>query len=313
MFSSELWQKPKGGFSTELTTKGIIAWGANGNTVNATSFNTRNLISNTGVVAADASGVGTTRWASAGATYSDDKGIFFGGLPPASGGQDVTNLVSNSGVVASDTTMVGNSNYGAGGSRFGGTKAIFAFGYDDDISAATNTSRIVNDNGVVGSEVSGVGTARYQMTGGVNYGGDKAVVWGGLETTNWQTLAVSNLISNTGVVSSDTAAVGTGRTAFGSATYGEDKGIFGFGQLASGDNSGLTNLVSNTGAVASNTAAVGTARRGPGACGYGSDKGIFSFGSPAVTNLVSNSGVVASDVTQVGNAYWYRSGLGYSN
>ena len=309
MFSSELWQKPAAA-AAELTTKGIIAWGANGNTGNATKFRVSNLISTSGVVAADITGVGTVRQASIGATYSDDKGIFFGGITAYA----VTNLVSNSGVVASDTTMVGDSSYGASGARFGGTKAIFAFGYDqNDAETSTNTSRIVDDNGVVGSQVSGVGTARYQGTGGVPYGGDKAVLWGGIDTATWTYQAISNLVSNTGVVSSDTAASGSGRTVFASATYGEDKGIFGFGRVSGGDNTGLTNLVSNTGAVASDTAAVGTARRGPGACGYGSDKGIFSFGDTAVTNLVSNSGVVASDVTQVGNAYWYRSGLGFAN
>jgi len=116
--------------------------------------------------------------------------------------------------------------------------------------------------------------------------------------------AVSNLVSNVGVVATDVTGVGTARYGLAATQYGGDKGIFGFGRNGTYD--GMTNLVSNAGVVATDVSAVGTARRVPGACSYGDDKGIFGYGytgSPtAVTNLVSNSGVVASDVTGVGTA-----------
>ena len=41
---------------------------------------------------------------------------------------------------------------------------------------------------------------------------------------------LSNLVSSSGVVASDTSAVGTGRNGAAGAGYGEDKAIFGFGQ-----------------------------------------------------------------------------------
>ena len=121
--------------------------------------------------------------------------------------------------------------------------------------------------------------------------------------------SLSNLVSSSGVVASDTAGVGTARLAVAGAGYGGDKAIFGFGKER--DDSadyGVTNLVSNSGVVASDTSAVGTSRYGTAAAGYGADKAIFAYGYDlsaayvSMSNLVSNSGVVASDVTGVGTA-----------
>jgi len=122
---------------------------------------------------------------------------------------------------------------------------------------------------------------------------------------------MTNLVSNTGVVSSDVSGVGSGRRNLAACEYGEDKGIFGYGYdgppAGSGGVTGVTNLVSNVGVVSSDVSAVGSACRQLTACSYGGDKGIFGFGnrpsSPSsVTNLVSNTGVVSTDVTGVGTA-----------
>ena len=134
--------------------------------------------------------------------------------------------------------------------------------------------------------------------------------------------AITNLVSNTGVVATDTTGVGTARTGLAAAGYGTDKAIFGYGQLTGSPNpntyTAATNLVSNTGVVATDTTGVGTARSVLSAAGYGSDKAIFGYGTTgfntflSLTNLVSNTGVVATDTTGVGTA---RSGLaaaGYS-
>ena len=74
--------------------------------------------------------------------------------------------------------------------------------------------------------------------------------------------AITNLVSNTGVVATDTTGVGTARQRLAAAGYGTDKAIFGYGS-SDGGSSGLsvTNLVSNTGVVATNTTGVGTTRR----------------------------------------------------
>jgi hypothetical protein len=101
------------------------------------------------------------------------------------------------------------------------------------------------------------------------YGTDKVIF--GYGDTGSPT-AITNLVSNSGVVASDTTGVGTTRLALAAAMYGDDKAIFGYGEntdLASGAGFSMTNLVSNTGVVAGNTTGVGTGRRRLAAASYG--------------------------------------------
>jgi hypothetical protein len=78
--------------------------------------------------------------------------------------------------------------------------------------------------------------------------------------------AVTNLVSNTGVVAIDTTGVGTARFGLAGSGYGSDKAIFGYG--SAGTLTAITNLVSNTGVVATDTTGVGTARQYLAAAGY---------------------------------------------
>jgi hypothetical protein len=121
---------------------------------------------------------------------------------------------------------------------------------------------------------------------------------------------MTNKVSNTGVVATDTTGVGTPRNQLAAAGYGTDKAIFGYGFHLPGYGQSMTNLVSNTGVVATDTTGVGTGRTGIAASGYGLDKAIFGYGNNSyptntnlsITNLVSNTGIVASDTTGVGTA-----------
>ncbi len=128
--------------------------------------------------------------------------------------------------------------------------------------------------------------------------------------------SLSNLVSSSGVVASDTAEVAgvTKRDSCAAATYGSDKGITGYG--TTGSVTGVTNLISNAGVIATDVAVVGTARQTPGCAAYGSDKAIFAYGyssgSLSMSNLVSNTGVVGADVSGVGTARLGPSGVGYS-
>ena len=78
--------------------------------------------------------------------------------------------------------------------------------------------------------------------------------------------SMTNLVSNTGVVSADTTGVGTARGYLAAAGYGIDKAIFGYG--SNGLSVSMTNLVSNTGVVSTDTTGVGTARHSLAAVGY---------------------------------------------
>ena len=74
------------------------------------------------------------------------------------------------------------------------------------------------------------------------------------------------MVSNTGVVATNTTGVGTARYWLAAAVYGSDKAIFGYGYTTGVVS--MTNLVSNTGVVATDTTGVGTARESLAAAGY---------------------------------------------
>ena len=81
-------------------------------------------------------------------------------------------------------------------------------------------------------------------------------------------LSMTNLVSNTGVVSTDVSGVGTARYGLPGCEYGGDKGIFAYGSVEGGAVSSLSNLVSNSGVVATDVTGVGTTRYAPGACSF---------------------------------------------
>jgi hypothetical protein len=231
--------------------------------------NMTNLVSNTGVVATDTPGVGTARQNLAAAGYGGDKAIFgFGFIPPAINA--ITNLVSNTGVVATDTPGAPGvtARYFLAAAGYGGDKAIFGYGLTG--VPQTNITNLVSNTGVVASDTPGVGTVRSGLAA-ASYGGDKAIFgYGSFSAPAVTPVSMTNLVSNTGVVATDTPGVGSARQVLAAAGYGGDKAIFGFGTIPSPTPvvQNITNLVSNTGVVASNTPGVGTARFGAAAAGY---------------------------------------------
>ena len=245
-----------------------------------------NLVSNTGVVAADVSGLGTARQQPGACEYDGDKGIF--GFGQTASKVSITNLVSNVGVVAADqAATTGTARNAPGALEFGGDKGIFAFGS----ASVTAVSNLVSNAGVVASDVTGVGTAR-RAVGACEYGDDKGIMAFGDTGSDTN---ISNLISNVGVVATDQAATtGLAREYVSACGYDYDKGIFSFG-----GGGGATNLISNAGVVATDVTQVGTAKHGASSCEYGGSKGIFGLGSAGGTNLVSNAGVVATDTSYV--------------
>jgi hypothetical protein len=288
---------------TTNTSKAIFGYGNNGTVV----VSMTNLVSNTGVVATDTTGVGTARQNLAAAGYGGDKAIFGYGLTSVA--VSMINLVSNTGVVANDTTGIGTAKYQLAATGYGADKAIFGYGYNGSI--ALSNVNLVSNIGIVANNVTGVGTAR-RLLAAAGYGGDKAIFGYGFTSVG---VSITNLVSNTGVVVTDTTGVGTARYRLSATGYGGDKSIFGYGFNGS-SNVSMTNLVSNTGVVATDTTGVGTARRDLAAAGYGGDKAIFGYGFTSdvvsMTNLVSNTGVVATDTTGVGTARDQLAAAGYS-
>jgi len=284
-----------------------------------TSYSITNLVSNTGVVGNNVTGVGTGRYSLAAASYGTDKAIF--GYGAGIGYQSMTNLVSNTGVVGNDVTGVGTVRDGLAAAGYGSDKAIFGYGQNN--SSKLSMTNLVSNTGVVAADTSGVGTPRNGVAA-AGYGTDKAIFGYGLHT-NASSLSMTNLVSNTGVVGNDVTGVGTARHELAATGYGSSgQVIFGYGRgTGNGPSGSMTNLVSNTGVVATNTTGVGTTRAGLGAARFGTDKAIFGYGSPdiqndvnlpnIVTNIVSNTGVVASDTTTVGNNRWRLAAASYSS
>ena len=203
------------------TQKALFGFGetSSGNT------NITNLVSSSGVVASDTTGVGTARSRLAASGYGGDKAIFgFGEISGGVGETNITNLVSNAGVVATDTTGVGTARYGLAASVYGEDKALFGFGegvqfYSNEI---TNVTNLVSNLGVVASDITGVGTARTDAAA-AGYGGDKAIFGFGeakggvyyIQSYN----NFTNLVSNTGVIASHTYGVGAARSSLAAASY----------------------------------------------------------------------------------------------
>ena len=246
------------------TDKAIFGYGtASG--VGAVSIT--NLVSNTGVVGNDVTGVGTDRDQLAAATYGTDKAIFGYGFSGAY--TAVTNLVSNTGVVATDTAGVGQARLGLAGAGYGSSGQAL-FGYGQASTGIVATTNLVSNTGVVANNTTGVGTVRTSLAA-AGYGGDKALFGYGYNTPGDPNgLSMTNLVSNTGVVATDTTGVGTARMLLAASGYGSDKAIFGYGMTTTTTSSAvsMTNLVSNTGIVAIDTTGVGTARSRLAAAGY---------------------------------------------
>ena len=269
--------------------------------VGGTGKNIKNLVGSNGVIASDATGVGTARGALAATSYGGDKGIFAYG----SGYTSVSNLLNNSGVISADVTGVGTARDLLAAAPFGGDKGVFYGGSDGQQSF--NHRNLVSNSGVIASNATGAGTARYVLAG-CGFGGDQGIFGFGDQHK-------TNKVSNTGVVSADITGTGTNRTALTATSYNDGQlGIFLFGNSTLS----ITNLVNSSGVIAADTSGVSgvTGRRMPSATNYGGDKAITAFGTTGsvtnLSNLISNTGVVSADTTGVGTAREQVSASSYS-
>jgi hypothetical protein len=97
--------------------KAIFGYGTTSSLGDGAGVSMTNLVSNTGVVGNDVTGVGTVRWGLAAAGYGSDKAIF--GYGTTGTNTAITNLVSNTGVVATDTVGVGTARNSLAAAAYG--------------------------------------------------------------------------------------------------------------------------------------------------------------------------------------------------
>ena len=255
--------KTGGGGASYGGDKGILGFGEGASDWTAKT----NLVNTSGVVSADATTVsGASGRYTTACSYGLDKAMFLYGYGwDGSANVDFPkkNLVSNIGIVSADATVAGTARRYPAATRYGGSdggKAIVAYGAPG--GSNTNISNLIDSNGGVGSDVSGVGTSRANLSASP-YGGDKAIFAYGYVSSN---VSMSNKVSNEGVVASDVSGVGTARRDSYGAPYGGDKGLFAYGQDSSKLN--VKNLINNSGVIQADVTGVGTARSGPMAAGY---------------------------------------------
>jgi len=254
--------------------KGIFAFGDTTGSINNTQA--YNYVSNTGVVSSDSSATGpVARSYAQGAIYGSDKGVIFGGFPGGNpSGSSQTNFITNTGVVGASSLYptAGTKGFGFGLSYGGNNdKGMVGLGSSGPQGFPLGSSggyNLISNTGVIAAPVAiAPGTTLRTNAVGAAYGGDKGIVAFGSQPVTPFLTNVSNLVSNTGVIATDTPGVGTARNGLAASLYGNNKAIFGFGYNPSGSTS-ISNLVSNTGVIATDTPGVGTARAGVGGVGY---------------------------------------------
>lgn len=321
----DFWGKSSGSPSTD---KGLFAFGTQG-PINL-PFYTQivNYISNLGFVSTDQTVPATKKGSSTSITYGGDKGIIKYGITNFATPGPVyrtvylnrQNLVSNTGVFATETQGTDTARIGSFGCSYG--VGLGSFVYGGDVFGAQNIRNNVSDTGVVSSTTSATGTARLggaSMSIGV---GQSFIAYGESGSSPAVTYPlIANILSDTGVISTDIVAVGPARSACAGAAYGNGKGIIAYGGVSGTTTISFSNLVSETGVIASNTALVGTERVGAGGCSFGGDKAMFGYGGVKngaesyapynMTNRVSNTGIISSDAVGIGTARVGATGCGF--
>lgn len=274
--------------------------------------NKTNLVSNTGVVASDVTTAATARKDLGACGYgTSGAGLFGFGMtdPYLATMSNIMTKFNGSGTYTSESSGVGTARWGLAACRYSTDRGIFLLGHVYG-GSFLNYSNLVSSVGGVASDTATVAQAR-AFPAALSYGSGKGIVAFGVYNSGYTSVwkNTTNLISDTGVVASDSSGVGTARQGAAGAGYGSGLGIFAYGYDGSASPFLNTiNLVSNTGVMASDTTGVGTARYNTAAASYGGDKAIFGFGDTGpgaitgVTNLVSNTGVVATDTAAVGTA-----------
>jgi hypothetical protein len=254
--------------------KAICVYGSFGNSF-ATNLQASNLISNTGVVAADTPVAGTARYGGTGTSYGGDKSFVAYGqtnaLAPSTvvTYQNFYNLISNTGAVASNTPAAGGKSF-AGSLTYGLGKGIINGGQVNP-STFYALSQLVSDTGVFASTIPAAGTGRSQPAG-LAIGSDIGIfVYGSTGPGVYSMLTSS--VSNTGVLSTTSSIPAPGNTARATqgAKYGGDKAICAYGIRAPAAMRDII-LFSNTGTVVSATlnGAVSPSRSTASACGFSS-------------------------------------------
>jgi hypothetical protein len=229
--------------------------------------NFSNLVSNTGVQAADVALVGSQKTSYAGCSYGGDKGMIAFGRNTSGTNINLINNVSNVGILGGDISTVAYPTAEHAGATYGGDKGFFALGRPTGYTGFSNLINLVSNTGVVGSSIVTVAQRRRNPFA-VPFGGDKGYLLGGQTSSgNTPRVSTANIVSNTGTVSSDIATGLVGRSSQMGCGFGGDKGLVAYGV---GPGATTQNIIENTGVIGATTTCNGPSRGNipVGSCGY---------------------------------------------
>lgn len=194
---------------------------AYGTVAGASGSAIKNLVNSVGVVATDVAGVGTARWGLAAAPYGTTGTVAFAyGMTAVVTNTAVKNLMSNTGVIAADVTGVGTARQGAAGIKYGTAAAgTGLFVYGNTGGAGGIVLNLMSNTGVIATDTSATGTTGRNNPAGSPYAGDAGTAIVAYGSSSGTFYNISNLISSTGVIASDTTGVGTGRNQLAAAGF----------------------------------------------------------------------------------------------
>lgn len=233
-------------------------------------------------------------------------------------GLNTYNVIDNLGTVLAESQNVTMSTkQNVAGGPYGGDKGILFHGSSG--TSTVYTTNLVSNTGVVFGDINGVGVYRNDSSG-AGYGIDKALFVGGSSVqSNAPSYALSSTskVSNTGVVSNNTASLVTARNNASAATYGVQNIIVNGGYNISASPLSSPEWFDNNATSVNYTFVAQGANRILGAAAeYGYDKAIFGLGSVNSSSLcwfnrVTNTGYFDVDVAFAGLARLGVAAAGY--
>jgi hypothetical protein len=228
-------------------------------------YNIVNRINSSGASVGSETNVGTARAALSGATVGGN-GLFYGGDTDVR--LNTVTRINSSGALVGSETNVGTARAALSGATVGGNGLFY--GGNVDLYPSIISTRINSSGALVGSETN-VGTrTRFDLAGATV--GDNGVFYGGTALVNsfYAHFNIVTRINSSGTLVGSDTNVGTGRSALGGATVG-DNGVFYGGATVASDNA-VTNFntvtrINSSGALVGSQTNIGTARRYIGGAG----------------------------------------------
>ena len=284
------------------TTKGLWFGGSNNS---STYYSIRTTVDENGTVSSDSTLTNAARTQAGAVYYGGGLALLWGGFAaPSTNYSTLLTYITGLGGLGTDSSMAGTGRRGSKGLTYGFAKGLLYGGYNFGVANLTGMSgsffgsNTVSTSGVIGTDTFIVGTYMQQgfyEPAALSYGGsnDKGIFAYG--SNGFNQADTFQLVSNTGVIGSETAIAGVlGSGNVSGVGYGGDKGLIFRGGVVI-----LRNTLSNTGVITCENNVVPSGEEFKNGFVYGGSKGIMGYG-----RQVSGGGIIntVQYITNVGVA-----------